>query len=75
MIVPVRNHTADIQLSIEIDSDPIRGLVSVGAGDPRSFAGWMELVAAIEAARSEAGNPGVVPWGEGARSGLPFRIT
>lgn len=43
--------SADLNLSIEIDSDPITGSVSNGAGEPQLFCGWMELVAAIEAVR------------------------
>jgi hypothetical protein len=38
-------------LAIELDSDPITGELSTGAGEPRRFCGWIELVAAIEAAR------------------------
>jgi hypothetical protein len=50
-------HSKELHLSIEIDSDPIAGLVSVDTGDPRGFCGWMELVAAIEAVRHQ-GQPG-----------------
>jgi hypothetical protein len=42
-----------LHLSIETESDPIAGSVSVGTGDPKGFCGWMELVAAIEAVRHE----------------------
>lgn len=41
-----------MQLAIEVDSDPIRGFVSNGTRHPQPFSGWIELVAAIEAARS-----------------------
>lgn len=47
----VTGHTVQIHLSVEIDSDPIAGACSVDAGAPRRFTGWIELVAAIEAAR------------------------
>lgn len=40
-----------IRLSIEVDSDPIAGSLSVDAGSPQQFCGWMELVAALESAR------------------------
>jgi hypothetical protein len=50
-------HSKELHLSIEIDSDPIMGLVSVDTDDPKGFCGWMELVAAIEAVRHE-GLPG-----------------
>jgi hypothetical protein len=42
---------AELKLLIEIDSDPIAGSVSGESGEPQLFCGWMELVAAIEAAR------------------------
>ena len=41
-----------MQLAIEIDSEPISGTVSNGVQAARPFQGWIELVAAIEAARS-----------------------
>ena len=43
--------SAELHLSIEIDSDPIAGSASGSTGEPRLFCGWMELVAVIEAAR------------------------
>lgn len=55
---------AQMQLSIEVGSDPITGSVSVGAGAPQQFSGWIELVAAIESAR----HAGAVVGGEGARA-------
>ncbi|MBV8461989.1 MAG: hypothetical protein JO368_01750 [Acidimicrobiales bacterium] len=49
--------TATLQLSIEVDSDPISGSLANGAHGPQPFNGWIELVAAIEAARI-SGQPG-----------------
>ena len=43
--------TTKLHLSIDIDSDPITGSVSNGAHSWQPFNGWIELVAAIEAAR------------------------
>jgi hypothetical protein len=40
-----------LELSIEIESDPITGSLVVGADARQCFRGWMELVAAIESAR------------------------
>jgi hypothetical protein len=40
-----------LELAVDVGSDPITGSLSVEAGDPRNFCGWIELVAAIEAAR------------------------
>jgi|GEM_PF-5082241 len=54
MIVPVSGRAKQMQLAIEIDSDPIAGSVSVGAGAPQRFSGWIELVAVIESARRAA---------------------
>ncbi len=54
----VERTTARLELSIDLDSDPITGSVSNGAHGPRPFSGWIELVAAIEAARSPVGRAG-----------------
>jgi hypothetical protein len=55
---------AHLELSIDVDSDPISGAVSNGAHGSRPFSGWIELVAAIEAARSPiAGDGGRVDVG------------
>ena len=48
----MRRATAHLQLAIDVDSEPIRGLVSNGARASQPFSGWIELAAAIEAARS-----------------------
>ncbi len=50
--------TAHLELAIDLDSDPITGSVSNGARGAQQFSGWIELVAAIEAARSSAEHPG-----------------
>lgn len=47
-----------MQLSIEIGSEPIAGSVSVESGAPEHFSGWIELVAAIESARSNGASGG-----------------
>jgi hypothetical protein len=44
-----------LKLAVDIGSDPITGSVAVGEGTPTSFCGWIELVAAIEAARYDGG--------------------
>ena len=49
--------TAHLELLIDVDSDPISGSVSNGAYGTRPFSGWIELVAAIEAARSPVAGP------------------
>jgi hypothetical protein len=50
--------TAHLELAIDLDSDPISGSVSNRTHGLRPFAGWIELVAVIEAARSSAEGPG-----------------
>ncbi len=42
---------AQMQLSIDIGSEPITGSVTVDSGVTQQFSGWIELVAAIESAR------------------------
>jgi hypothetical protein len=57
----VERATRHLELAIEVDSDPISGLVSNGNRQSQPFIGWIELVAAIEAARSSlalVGTPG-----------------
>ena len=44
--------TAHLELTIDLESDPISGSVSNGVQGPRRFTGWIELVTAIEAVRS-----------------------
>ena len=39
-------------LAIDVDSDPISGLVSNGTDVSTPFTGWVELASMIEAARS-----------------------
>jgi hypothetical protein len=50
----VERATTHLELAIEVDSDPISGSVSNGNRQSQPFIGWIELVAAIEAARSSA---------------------
>jgi hypothetical protein len=50
--------TAHLELAIDLDSDPITGSVSNRTHGLRPFKGWIELVAAIEAARSSTEHPG-----------------
>ncbi len=53
-MAPVSEGAAVMKLSIEIGSDPIEGSLSVDAGAPQPFRGWIELVAAIESLRDTA---------------------
>jgi hypothetical protein len=52
----LRGHSADmstahVRLSIDMGSEPICGSVATGGHAPQPFCGWVELAAAIEAAR------------------------
>jgi hypothetical protein len=78
-LLGVTRGTAHLELLIDVDSDPISGSVSNGAYGTQSFSGWIELVAAIEAARTpidDAGRSGeseaeTLGWLPGAKaSGL-----
>jgi hypothetical protein len=41
-----------VGLSINVGSDPIRGLLVTGQQAPQAFCGWVELAAAIEGVRA-----------------------
>jgi hypothetical protein len=58
---------AHLELSIDVGSEPIQGLVVVGAGAPQPFYGWMELTAAIEAVRGRR-EPVILRPGEPAKT-------
>jgi hypothetical protein len=47
----VNQRATILKLAVDVGSDPITGSVAVGAGKPKSFCGWIELVSAIEAVR------------------------
>jgi len=47
--VPATTH---LRLSIDVDSDPITGSVTNSDARAKPFTGWIDLVAAIEAARA-----------------------
>lgn len=57
-----------LELTIDIDSDPITGSVSVDEGGAHGFSGWMELVATIESARHE-GDAGAADEAVGVANG------
>jgi hypothetical protein len=50
----VRRSTANLQLTIDVGSDPITGQMCNGDNRWQPFSGWIDLVAAIEAARTAA---------------------
>jgi hypothetical protein len=49
--------STELHLTIQIDSDPITGLVTGSTGEPQLFCGWMELAAVIEDVRLGADRP------------------
>lgn len=52
-----------IALSVDVGSDPISGQVTVASGPAAPFRGWIELAAAIEAARVPILGAGLSPGG------------
>jgi hypothetical protein len=53
-IAAVERARTHLELAIDLDSDPISGSISNGTHGSQPFSGWIELVAAIEAARISA---------------------
>jgi hypothetical protein len=52
MLSSVISQTVDVRLSIELESEPITGVMATGIGQPpRRFSGWVELAGAIEDVR------------------------
>ena len=50
-----------LQLDLDPRSEPIEGALTVGAGPPQPFIGWIELAAALERLRAEAADPVAPP--------------
>lgn len=62
-------HRVELLLELDIDADPIAGLVRHGNGAPRPFTGWLGLTAALE------GVLGQTPQARGGGAGsLPAPI-
>jgi hypothetical protein len=59
---------AQVKLSIEVGSDPIRGTVAIGSAQPRGFQGWIELVELLESVR-RVRPPETLGWSPGAKAG------
>jgi hypothetical protein len=57
-MIDVTHRAAQMQLSIEIGSEPISGSVSVSGGNSQQFCGWIELVETIETARHTGSSRG-----------------
>ena len=56
-----------VNLAIDLESDPISGVVTRCGGEPRRFSGWIDLVAVIEqerGTRRKGENTRVDAWGE-----------
>ena len=47
-----RMTSTTLTVELECDSDPVRGTIVAPDGTRRVFTGWIELAAALEAARS-----------------------
>jgi hypothetical protein len=63
----VTERAAQLKLAVEVGSEPITGSLAVEGGDPKSFSGWIELVAAIESARYSGGALGGLAGSTGLR--------
>jgi hypothetical protein len=50
--------SARVELSLDLGSEPISGQLAIEAGSPQRFSGWIELAAAIEAARAQGADGG-----------------
>jgi hypothetical protein len=57
----------DLHLWIEPGSDPISGSVELAGREPVQFRGWIDLVAAIEHARSSVAASKTLGWVPGAK--------
>jgi hypothetical protein len=55
---PVERGRVRVILDVEREGVPIRGSLSTAPGVVRRFHGWLELAAALEAARADALTPG-----------------
>ena len=56
---------AQLLLAIDLASEPITGSVTIDGESSRRFNGWIELVAAIEAARRRTPKDGIERLGLG----------
>ena len=67
----VELRSAQLELAIDLDSDPISGSVMRSDAEPRRFSGWIELVEAIEAVRASASKEKTLGWLPGAKAPRP----
>jgi hypothetical protein len=67
MLLCVNTGSVDLRLTIDLGSDPISGSVELAGREPVRFRGWIDLVAAIEAARSTVTAARGLEWMPGAR--------
>jgi hypothetical protein len=51
--MPSAGPSATLRIELECGSDPIRGTIGATDGPMVPFCGWMELSAALEAARAD----------------------
>jgi hypothetical protein len=56
-----RMTSTTLTVELECDSDPVRGTIVAADGSTVAFIGWIELAAALEAARSRRNIGGTGP--------------
>jgi hypothetical protein len=67
MLRRVETGSAQLNLAIDLDSEPISGSVIGSNGEPRRFNGWIDLVELIEEARASAAQAQTLGWLPGAK--------
>jgi hypothetical protein len=50
MTIPEPRHVT-IRLAIAVGTDPIEGSLTIGEQEPRDFYSWLDLIAALDAAK------------------------
>jgi hypothetical protein len=49
-----KHRVTTLHLQLNLDADPIAGLISAGAGEGTPFSGWIELARTIELSLDQA---------------------
>jgi hypothetical protein len=67
MLGSVEIARAQLNLAIDIDSEPISGSATWSDGEPRRFSGWIDLAALIEEVRASAAEAKTLGYLPGAK--------
>ncbi len=60
-----------MRMAVEVAADPIRGSIDDGAGTVVGFAGWLELMSAVESACARAAAEGTAAGSPPGGGGEP----